>query len=72
MPGAPEQLGVECSELVRVLDRKAAITAKLAPGMESVWHSRARLWLDPQTDCDLAEVPCRNAAENTSAKQPKS
>ena len=54
IPAAAEQLGVECGELERVLDGKAPITPELALRMESVWNSRAGLWLDLQTDYDLA------------------
>ncbi len=53
---AAEQLGVECAELERVLDGKAPITPELALRMESAWNSRADLWLDLQTDYDLAQA----------------
>lgn len=62
IPAAAEQLGVECGELEHVLDGKAPITPELALRMESVWNSRAGLWLDLQTDYDLAQARRRNAA----------
>ena len=65
IPAAAEQLGVECTELEQVLDGKAPITPALALRMESAWTSRADLWLDLQTDYDLAQArrtPQRNVA----------
>ena len=56
IPAAAEQLGVKCAELERVLDGKAPITLALALRMESVWNSRANLWLDLQTDYNLAQA----------------
>ena len=56
IPSAAEQLGIECAELERVLDGKAPITSALALRIESAWNSRADLWLDLQTDYDLAQA----------------
>ena len=62
VPATAEQLGVECGELERVLERKAPIAPELALRMESVWPARAGLCLDIQTDYDSAQKRCRNAA----------
>ena len=56
IPAAAEQLGVECMKLEHVLDGEAPITPALALRIESVWKSRADLWLDLQTDYDLAQA----------------
>ena len=56
IPAAAEELGVECMELERVLNGEAPITPALALRIESAWNSRADLWLDLQTDYDLAQA----------------
>ncbi|MDE0102053.1 MAG: HigA family addiction module antitoxin [Bryobacterales bacterium] len=65
IPEAAEQLGVERTELERVLDGEAPITTALALSMESAWNTRADLWLDLQTDHDLAQA--RRSQERAAA-----